>query len=96
MCSTAESIDRILSETTLTLTELAHQQRVKVSTPSRWASIGIKGVKLETIRVGGRRLTSAEAFRRFVAACNDAPVVDPDTRRKSIQRAERILQKAGI
>jgi hypothetical protein len=36
-----------------------------LSTVHRWASRGIKGVRLESIVVGGTRCTSAEALQRF-------------------------------
>jgi len=36
------------------------------STWWRWSTFGVRGVKLETILVGGRRCTSAEAVRRFI------------------------------
>ncbi len=42
--------------------------RVSPKTALRWALHGAHGVRLETIRVGGRRLTSRAAIRRFVAA----------------------------
>jgi len=35
------------------------------STFHRWATIGCKGVRLETLQVGGTRCTSAEALQRF-------------------------------
>jgi len=41
----------------------------------RWALEGSRGVKLESIRIGGFRYTSAEAVQRFIAAMNkDADV----------------------
>lgn len=42
------------------------------STLNRWARAGIGGVKLETVKVGGRRYTSIEAIQRFLASLNDA------------------------
>jgi Protein of unknown function (DUF1580) len=42
------------------------------STISRWASRGIRGVRLETCLVGGRRYTSREALQRFIAAATFA------------------------
>lgn len=37
-----------------------------VSTIHRWASGGVRGVRLESVLVGGVRMTSLEAFQRFV------------------------------
>ena len=46
--------------------ERATGQRPHPSTLHRWRLRGIAGVRLETVRVGGRRLCSVEAVRRFV------------------------------
>lgn len=42
------------------------QNRVHVSTIWRWTNRGIKGVKLETIKLGGKTLTSHQALTRFL------------------------------
>lgn len=42
------------------------QKRVNVSTVWRWTNRGIKGVKLETIKLGGKTLTSQQALTRFI------------------------------
>ena len=36
-------------------------KRINVSTLWRWATTGVRGVKLETIMAGGSRVTSLEA-----------------------------------
>jgi len=41
--------------------------RVHCSTPRRWASKGLRGVRLEVIDVGGRVYTSHQALARFFA-----------------------------
>ena len=38
----------------------------------RWATRGLRGVKLEFVRCGGRRYTSREALARFYAALTKA------------------------
>ena len=40
-------------------------KRVHKATVCRWAKHGLGGVRLETVRVGGSRYTSAEALLRF-------------------------------
>lgn len=40
-------------------------KRVHISAVYRWTLRGIKGVVLETIRIGGTRYTSREAIQRF-------------------------------
>jgi hypothetical protein len=72
-----------------------------VATLYRWAQTGIRGIRLETIMVGGTRCTSTEALQRFfdmiTAACEPvAPSLPPKPRRKQIEAAERRLAKAGI
>jgi hypothetical protein len=71
-----------------------------VSTLIRWALRGLKGIKLETVVVGGRRYTSVEAIRRFLARLNEprsasrAPL--PERRQQEVERAERRLDAEGI
>jgi len=38
------------------------------ATISRWASVGVRGIKLESIYVGGRKVTSKQAVERFLQA----------------------------
>lgn len=38
-------------------------------TMSRWSIYGIRGVVLETYKIGGKRYTSAPAVQRFLDAC---------------------------
>ena len=64
---------RLLSETLMSLPDacLAFPGR-KVSLPTlhRWRNSGARGICLETVLVGGRRMTSMEAIQRFLAAQN--------------------------
>ena len=46
--------------------------RPNVATLWRWRTAGVRGVKLETILCGGRRMTSREALTRFFAATTAA------------------------
>jgi hypothetical protein len=50
--------------------EFPGRKRVGLATLHRWCSHGIKGVRLQTIFVGGQRFTSREAIQRFVDAQN--------------------------
>jgi hypothetical protein len=76
--------------------------RLHVSTVHRWATTGVKGVILESIKIGGQRYTSKEALQRFVERCSAGPASSatttrtPTTRRKAIEKAERELDRAGI
>ena len=62
----------LLDETTLTLLDAAKSlpalrsgKRVHVATLYRWATYGVRGVRLESQKVGGTVVTSLEAIRRF-------------------------------
>lgn len=73
----------------------------------RWCRIGIRGVKLEYVRVGKHLATSKEAVSRFfnALAASDRPVGGTDrpaqpriskARAASLALADRILERAGI
>ena len=82
-------------------------KRVHFSTVFRWATNGVRGVKLETVKVGHTRYTTREALNAFVEhlSCADAtpePEPTPKGWRTPAQRArdhaaaERRLDEAGI
>jgi len=77
------------------------------ATMARWYGKGVtvkatgEVVKLETFKIGGRRLTSKEAIARFIAKQNPdestaAPVITPAQRRRQSEAARQALQEAGI
>jgi len=84
--------------------EAASGQRPNPSTIHRWRLRGIAGQRLETVRLGGKRLASVEAVRRFmnaVTASTDGSPAEPRSRTNrqreaAIARAERELDRAGI
>jgi hypothetical protein len=56
----------------------------------RWHSRGVRGVRLETVALGGRRYTSREALERFVSALSSpskASNTIPKQRAEAISRA---------
>jgi hypothetical protein len=62
----------------------------------RWVQRGVRNVKLDTVLVGGKRYTSAEAIARFVEQTNaaaDGPQpkrgIRSRARQRAIERAER-------
>lgn len=72
-----------------------------VSTLHRWRLSGVRGVKLRTCLVGGRRYTTAEWLEEFIDATSAADGAQPATRpsrqrEAEISRAERELDEAGI
>jgi hypothetical protein len=67
------------SETILTLSqaadELPRRRRGRKGHPStlyRWIATGCRGVRLESIQIGGTCCTSLEALQRFFEALTDA------------------------
>lgn len=94
----------LLKEKRLTLTELAREQNVSMPTAWRWSMKGARGVKLETMQIGGRRYTTQEAFQRFVergtAAANGGSVTSATRtnrqRKAAIDHANAELDAAGI
>jgi len=67
--------------------------RPHVATLHRWRLKGVHGVRLETVRIGGRRYTSQEAISRFVAATTAAADGSPPPARTARQR-ERAIREA--
>jgi hypothetical protein len=82
-----------------------------ISSLWRWARCGVRGVRLEYVRLGSKIATSKEALSRFVnaLAAADEPIVStqntsspqmkrpsPRVREQQIQQAEAALAKDGI
>lgn len=70
----------IASESLLTFSQLASRlpprrcgRAVHVSTVHRWRSHGIRGVRLEAVRIGGGWVTTLESFTRF---CRELTLAD--------------------
>jgi hypothetical protein len=61
--------ERLLDEGVLSIVKAARLEGIDISskTALRWALAGTGGAKLESIRIGGRRMTSRAAIRRFIA-----------------------------
>jgi hypothetical protein len=70
---------------------------VCVQTVWRWALKGLRGIKLETLKIGGIRVTSEAALRRFFAAVNDAgSPPEPDHAAQHRQAVDQELDHLGI
>jgi len=74
-------------------------KRIHISACYRWMARGVKGVRLEAIRLGGTTYTSLEALQRFadrLATSAASPLTRPHqtiTRKRQIDRAVRQLEK---
>ncbi len=91
------------SETVITLSEacrLIPPSGVSPATMARWIQRGVRGAKLATIVIGGRRFTSREAISGFIAAQNaddsPTPTVSPAQRTRQAKAAQQELARAGI
>jgi hypothetical protein len=62
------------------------------ATSYRWALRGLRGIRLETVMIGGRRYTSREAVARFFARLSEPQAAA--TPGPSKQRAEQIAKAA--
>jgi hypothetical protein len=105
----------LYNETLVTFTEAAKRvpringRRPHPSSFYRWATRGLKGAKLETLKVGGRLCTSLEAVERFFRELAEkGPIhrrpVSPEKsggrsesqRERAIAQAEQDLERAGF
>ena len=65
-----------LTQATIHLPRRRRGRKAAVSTLHRWATRGLRGVVLETIRIGGTKCTSLQALQRFfdnLSAAHTAP-----------------------
>jgi hypothetical protein len=94
----------IANETTFPLCQAPDRGRLpcrrrgrkpSVSTFFRWASKGVRGVRLEVVQIGGTKCTSVEALQRFFNALTAIGSRADSTDRSAGQaeRAERAEQE---
>jgi hypothetical protein len=74
---------------------------VSPATMARWVGQrGVRGVRLATIVIGGRRLTSREAVAKFIAAQNSeetpSPTITQAQRQRQAEAAQKELARAGV
>jgi len=77
---------------------LPDDARPHLSTWWRWWRHGRRGVRLETVVIGGRRFTTAEAVQRFAEALTLASAAAPDVppSNRVLDEVEEELDAAGI
>jgi hypothetical protein len=89
-----------LAEAARRLPRLRRGRPVDLSTLYRWAGRGLRGVRLETLCVGGTRVTGARALREScerlgrARAATAAGPVPPPTR--ADRRVEEELDRLGL
>jgi hypothetical protein len=97
----------LADEKPLTLAEAARllPKRPNPATLWRWRTRGVRGVKLQTVLIGGRRYCYPSAMRQFIAAVTaaasgkpDGAAAEPETETKRQRSAEmsRRLRQAGL
>lgn len=71
---------------------------LSLASMTRWCTRGVRGVVLETIRIGGTIYTSEEATLRFIDKLNPSAVPNTSKACKSreIADADRRLDKADV
>jgi Protein of unknown function (DUF1580) len=71
---------------------------VNPATIWRWAAHGVRGTKLETVKIGGTTCTSLEALRRFFARLDDKSdsFVPTPTRDVRAEQVSAELEAIGI
>jgi hypothetical protein len=92
----------LLAEELLSLSQaratLPH--RPAIQTVHRWVQPGIRGVRLEVVRTGGRTYTSRQALARFFNKLTDpAGTVERDARGRDDRAHERAvaqLEREGL
>lgn len=73
-------------------------KKINLSTLWRWRTKGLRGQKLESIIIGGRRYTTKEALQRFDAAVQkaiDGPSTSKPTTKQLSEAHELALAKLG-
>ncbi len=68
---------------------------VHAATAWRWCLAGVGGVKLESVKIGGCRYTSAGALARFLQALNEPHAVPEPVNAAAIAAAEE-LKRRGV
>jgi Protein of unknown function (DUF1580) len=75
-------------------------KRISYRTGLRWCLRGINGIRLESVKAGGRRMTSVEAVERFFAALDDRRAPDDRGDSRSAEHrgsaADAVLASHGL
>ena len=92
----------------LTLPKAARELAVSPATVARWATRGVRGIRLQTFVLGGRRFTTPALLERFMGETTAAAPIGCDEaasgqagdfaqgRRSSHDRAVSRLARAGF
>lgn len=86
------------SEELLSVFEVTRRlpNRPHIATVHRWITRGLRGVKLEATRIGGRVFTSVEALQRFADALTSSGRDRESRARQQKPNLEEELNRIGI
>ena len=84
----------ILSFNRLTLRQVANRCGVHKTTVTRWAANGVRGRKLRTVLIGGRRFVLEDDLERFLSTEEDSGNLAD--RHDRVEAAGRLLDGMGI
>jgi len=71
-------------------------KKTNVSTLHRWSTTGLRGVVLETLQVGGVKMTSLPALQRFFDALSRTGSSSTEKVRAPNAAVERALDAEGL
>lgn len=74
----------------------ARKLHVHVATVCRWTLHGVRGQRLRTVRIGGRRFVLTRDLDAFLAALNQEQNLPPDDRRRRADVAGEKLDALGV
>jgi predicted transcriptional regulator len=86
------SID--LEKERLTLQEVAERLNTTVLTIQRYCKQGLRGVKLYSFKIGGRRYVYPESIQEFIDATADETLPNPEKQVRSKAEMKRSIAKA--
>jgi Protein of unknown function (DUF1580) len=71
-------------------------KRVHISAFYRWVSVGVRGVRLESLKVGGTTYTSLEALQRFAVQLSRPEPTSSGPSQRSRDRAIAVSQRLEL
>lgn len=89
--------NRLLDEGVILAVAAARAEGISISpkTALRWCIAGLRGIRLESVKIRGRRMTSRAAIRRFIAATQDQPA-SPAAPVMDRAAADKVLAAFGL
>lgn len=89
------TIQSILDADRLSLTEAAQRLKRNVATLWRWSSRGVRGRKLPTITIGGRRYVLVSDLEEFLSAgreVGETQPVEPTLTARAVAAGEELTR----